>query len=132
MKKNRIIVYCMVSFLIIASVMIMLKLNLSNFLPIVFLILFCPVVIYKWIHSVLVSSAHIKKYHIDFYNKYKSFTMGLDGNIVDFLSVSDKEIQELDDEKIFVFKKEIINNRNLIFVCFVSILFLSVLTVIFA
>lgn len=57
-------------------------------------------------------------------------TLGSDGNIVNLLSVSDKEIIELQDQKVLVFKNEMRSVVKLILVCFSSFIFLSILTVV--
>lgn len=130
MKNHKLILCFMVSFFIISSTMIILKHHLSIYFPIVFLFLFFPFLIYLGITSALVSSTHIKKNHFDFYLKCKSMTLGSDGNIVNLLSVSDKEIIELQDQKVLIFKNEMKSIVKLILVCFLSFILLSILTVI--
>lgn len=120
----------MVLFLIIASAMIILKLQLSNYLPVLFLLLFFPFLIYRGINLAFKSSLYIKKYHPNFYHQHKSITTGTEGNIVNLLSVSDKEIMELQDHKIIIFKNEITRIIQLICVCFVSFIFLCTLTIV--
>ncbi|ROH96622.1 hypothetical protein EGI15_02165 [Chryseobacterium cucumeris] len=56
-------------------------------------------------------------------------TLGSDGNIVNLLSVSDKEIIELQDQKVLVFKNEMRSIVKSILVCFLSFILLSILTV---
>lgn len=130
MKKYKLIWYFMVSFLIISSAMIILKLRLSNYFPVLFILLFFPFLIYLLINLALISSTYIKKYHFDFYHQCKSMTLGSDGNIVNLLSVSDKEIIELHDQKVLVFKNEMRSVVKLILVCFSSFIFLSILSVV--
>lgn len=57
-------------------------------------------------------------------------TLGSDGNIVNLLSVSDKEIIELQDQKVLIFKNEMKSIVKLILVYFLSFILLSILTVI--
>ncbi|WP_241279628.1 hypothetical protein [Chryseobacterium cucumeris] len=57
-------------------------------------------------------------------------TLGSDGNIVNLLSVSYKEIIELQDQKVLIFKNEMKSIVKLILVCFLSFILLSILTVI--
>lgn len=111
------------SFFIIAATMIILKPHVANYLPILFVLLFFPFLIYLGINSAFVSSAYIKKYHPDFYEQYRSITLGTEGNIVNLLSVSDQKITELQDQKVFIFKNEIMSIIKLILVCFVSFYF---------
>lgn len=120
----------MISFFIISSAMIILRLRLSNYFPVLFIILFFPFLIYLLINLALISSTYIKKYHFDFYHQYKSITLGSDGNIVNLLSVGDEEIIKLEDQKVLVFKKEIMSIVKLILVCFASFIFLTILSVV--
>lgn len=129
MKKYGLVFCFIMLFLIIASAMIIFQLNLSNYLPLLFIILFFPFLIYLVINLAFTSSAYIKKYHGDFYQQYKSMTLAKDGNIVNLLSVSDKKIMELQDQKVLAFKNEIITVVKLIFMCFVSFIFLCILTI---
>jgi len=132
MKKYKLIGYFMVSFFIISVTTIILKHHLSNYFPILFLLLFFPFLIYLGINLVSVSSKYVEKHHFDFYKKCKSTTMGTDGNIVNLLSVSEKEILELQDQKVLIFKNEMTSIIKLILVCFGSFMFLCILTVVMA
>ncbi|HCN51275.1 MAG TPA: hypothetical protein DIT10_19655 [Chryseobacterium sp.] len=119
-------------FFVISATVIILRLHLANYLPVLFVLLFFPFLIYLGVNLAFTSSAYIKKHHIDFYEQYKSMTLGTDGNIVNLLLVSDKKITELQDQKVLIFKKEMIGIIKLIIVCFLSFILLSILTTIMA
>ena len=130
-KKSHLLLIIIISFLI-SILLIVIKLKFSNYLPIIFGLAFYPYLIYKWMAVAFESSSYIKKYHVDFYNKHKSFTNSFDGKMVHLTSFSNSELEKLNDLKILEFKDEITKKTNLMFFCFLGFGFLGVLTVLFA
>ena len=78
------------------------------------------------------SSSYIMKNHPDFYNKYKTVTLSLDGKVVNLFLADNKEIKMLNDTKVQDFKDELKNIRQLLLLCFVSFFLLGLLTVFYA
>jgi len=127
-NSNVRVIILIVAFLISVSI-IALKNEFSMYIPIVFMFGFYPYLMYKWLSLLFESSSYIRNHHVDFYNKYKSFTNSLDGKVVPIVSISQVELEKLNDIKILIFKSEIKKNRNLMLFCFVCFMFLSILTV---
>lgn len=132
MRKNIVTRLILVIAFLISVFIIVLKNEVSRYIPIIFMLMFYPYLIYKWISLIFESSSYIKNHHNDFYNKYKSFTNSLDGKVFSLTTISQVEIEKLNDPKIIIFKSEIKRNRNLMFFCFLSFMLLSILTVAFA
>lgn len=129
MQKNIVTRLILILAFLISVFIIILKIQISRYIPIVFMLMFYPYLIYKWISLIFESSSYIKNHHIDFYNKYKSFTNSLDGKVVSITAISQVELEKLNDPKVLIFKSDIKRNRNLMLFCFLSFMLLAFLTV---
>lgn len=113
----------------ISGVAIIARVPFSNFLPIVFALLFAPFLMYKWANLAFTSSAYIRKNHSEFYEKYKTMTLGTDGKIVDLFAASETEISNLLDQNVTDFRRQIREMRKLIVFSFLGFGALGVLSV---
>lgn len=129
MRKNNRLVIVFVSVTILFSFLILFKCVFSSFIPIVYLFIFYPYFIHKWLKLAFDSSSYVKKNHINFYNKYKSFTNSLDGKMVPILTINYAEIEKLNDNRVIEFIKEIQKIRAMMLACFLCFIFLCVLLI---
>ncbi|MDX6189214.1 hypothetical protein SGQ83_07640 [Flavobacterium sp. Fl-318] len=128
-KKIQFILLCSFLFSIF---LIVLRLEFSRYIPIIFGLLFYPFFIFRWMKTAFNSSSYLKKNHIELYNKYKSSTYSMDGKIVSLRSISDSEIKTINDPILLIFKTDDKKNAQLMFFSFLGIFLLALLTVILA
>ncbi|MCF6133557.1 hypothetical protein [Flavobacterium wongokense] len=127
MKNNgQIVAYSLIT--ILFSILIFFKLPYSNFIPVIYLIIFYPFFILKWLKLINVFSIYLKNKHIDFYNKNKSLTYSFgDANMV--FNFDENEIKKLNDPLAVEYAQEIKRIRKLMYFCFFGFIILVIILI---
>lgn len=129
MPIYRKIFYLIIFSFIVSVFLIFLKLTFSNYIPIIFGLAFYPFLIFRMMNITFDSSSYLRQNHLEFYEKYKTFTSSLDGKVVNLFSASSKEIEMLNDPKVILFKNDLKKVRLLLLICFFVFFLLGLFTV---
>lgn len=129
MISYRKISYFMIVTFLVSTFLIFLKLRFSNYLPIIYGLMFYPFLIFRMMNVLFESSSYVRQNHLKFYEKHKTLTSSLDGKIVNLFSASTTELEILNDPKVLMFKDDLKKVRRLLLICFFCLFLLALLVV---
>lgn len=126
-NKNIKAYFLIISFLFF--VIIFFDIKNKNYLPLIYIIILFPFLMYQYFQLLISSSKYLKQNHSFFYNEKKSFSNMKEGKIVTLINISDEEIDTLKDPKVLDYKKVIRTMLILMILTFLITVILSLLVI---